>query len=145
MQILPHYQSTRHDVLDGLRVFEDIAYPDSMGKAFYALPDGSYLLIREGREELRGEAFLIRDGALRRICKNGESLEPGALRDADDIGKETGILPEKLVSMKLPYPGRTRRTVRVFVPERKRGERLPVLYMSDGQNLFDKETSSCGC
>ena len=55
------------------------------------------------------------------------------------------MLPEKLVTMKLPYPGRKRRTVRVFVPARKRGERLPVLYMSDGQNLFDKETSSFGC
>lgn len=145
VQILPHYQSTRHDVLDGLRVFEDIAYPDSMGRAFYALPDGSYLLIREGGEELRGEAFLIRDGTLCRICKNGESLEPDSLRESDDAVMEAGILPEKLVTMKLPYPGRKRRTVRVFVPARKRGERLPVIYMSDGQNLFDKETSSFGC
>ncbi len=145
LQILPHYQLIRHDVLDGLRVFEDIAYPDSMGRAFYALPDGSYLLIREGREELRGEAFLIRNGALRRICKKGERLEPGTLSDTDDTGKEAGMLPEKLVTLKLPYQGRKKRVIRVFVPARKRGEKLPVLYMSDGQNLFDKETSGFGC
>ena len=144
-QILPHYQNIRHEVLDGSRVFEDIAYPDSMGRTFFALPDGSYLLIHEGREELRGEAFLIRDGVLNRICKKEESIVPSSLPDPDDRKPEPGWLPEKLVSMQMPYPGRKQRTVRVYVPARKRGERLPVLYMSDGQNLFDKETSGFGC
>ena len=144
-QILPHYQSTRHDVLDGLRVFEDIAYPDSMGRSFYALPDGSYLHIHDGREELRGEAFLIRDGTLRRICKKGEALELDSLKNLADPAAKSGLLPEKLVTLRLPYPGRERRVVRVYVPARKRGERLPVIYMSDGQNLFDKESSGFGC
>ncbi len=144
-QILPHYQTTRHDVLDGLRVFEDITYPDSVGRSFFALPDGSYLYIQDGREELRGEAFLIRDGALRRICKKGEALEIASLQDQEDSTMESGMLPEKLVTLRLPYPGRERRVVRVYVPARKRGERLPVVYMSDGQNLFDKETSGFGC
>lgn len=144
-QILPHYQSTRHDVLDGLRVFEDIAYPDSMARAFFALPDGSYLHIHKGREELRGEAFMIRDGVLSRICKKEECLELAALTDPSDAKKEPGMLPEKLVRMRVPYPGRKARVVRVYVPERKRGEILPVIYMSDGQNLFDKESSGFGC
>lgn len=73
--ILPHYQLIREDVLDGLRVFEDVAYPDSMGRTFLALNDGSYLLIREGRETLHGEAREIRDGACRVICRDGETLE----------------------------------------------------------------------
>ena len=62
--ILPHYQMVKDDMVDGLRVFEDITYPDSVGKRFYALPDGSYLYIRPGREELRGEAYLISGGVL---------------------------------------------------------------------------------
>ena len=144
-QILPHYQNTRHEVLDGLRVFEDIAYPDSMRRAFIALPDGSYLLSLDGIEELRGEAFLIRDGALRRICKKGERLELASLSDRADVPPEPGMLPEKLVTMRLPYPGRKQRIVRVYIPARRRGERLPVVYMSDGHNLFDKETSGFGC
>ena len=144
-QILPHYQNTRHDVLDGLRVFEDIAYPDSMGRAFFALPDGSYLHIHEGREELRGEAFLIRDGELSRICKKEECLELVSLREPTDMEQEASMLPEKLVRMRVPYPGRKSRVVRVYVPARKRGEKLPVIYMSDGQNLFDKESSGFGC
>lgn len=61
---LPHYQAIKDDVLDGLRVFEDIAYPDSMGREFIAIVDGTYLLIRGGKEELRGEAYLIKDGAI---------------------------------------------------------------------------------
>lgn len=72
--LLPHYQRIKDDVLDGLRVFEDIACPDSMGKTFYAIPDGSYLLLAPGREELRGEAFEIRDGSIRRIAGDGETM-----------------------------------------------------------------------
>lgn len=62
--ILPHIQDIRNDVLDGLRVIEDIALPDSFGREFLALPDGSYLLIENGSEVLRGEAFRIKDGAI---------------------------------------------------------------------------------
>lgn len=63
-QIIPHYQEIRDDVLDGLRVMEDVAWPDSMGRQFYLLPDGSYILIADGKEEVRGEAWLLADGVL---------------------------------------------------------------------------------
>ena len=144
-QILPHYDSTRHEVLDGLRVFEDVTYPDSMGRCFYALVDGSYLLVRDGREVLHGEAFQIRDGVLRRVCKKGEAQDLSELvTEAEDSGC-SDLLPEELVTLQLPYPGREERIVRVYVPARREGERFPVIYMSDGHNLFDKETSGYGC
>ncbi len=44
VQILPHYQKVKYDILDGLRLFEDITYADSEGKTFYALPDFPMLL-----------------------------------------------------------------------------------------------------
>lgn len=72
--VLPHYQMVKDDVLDGLRVFEDITYPDSVGRSFYALVDGSYLFLHDGVEELRGEAYLIRDGNLQQISAVGERL-----------------------------------------------------------------------
>ena len=72
--LLPHYQENREDVLDGLRIYEDIACPDSMGRTFYAIPDGSYLLIDGGREELRGEAHRIKDGAISQISACGDVL-----------------------------------------------------------------------
>ena len=72
--VLPHSQMVKDDVLDGLRVFEDITYPDSVGRSFYALVDGSYLFLHDGVEELRGEAYLIRDGNLQQISAVGERL-----------------------------------------------------------------------
>ena len=73
--VLPHYQQIKDDVLDGLRVFEDIAYPDSMGREFYALVDGSFITVENGISTLRGEAYLIKDGILRQICKENESIQ----------------------------------------------------------------------
>ena len=70
--LLPHYQEIKDDTLDGLRLFEEIACPDSMGKRFYAIPDGSYLYIQDGREELRGEAYLVKDGVISQISSPGE-------------------------------------------------------------------------
>lgn len=71
--ILPHYQMIKDDVLDDLRVFEDIAYSDSYGHEFYALNDGSYIISENGIEALYGEAYRIRDGQITMICKNDES------------------------------------------------------------------------
>lgn len=65
--ILPHYQREKDGWLDGMRLYEDITYPDSVGHRFYAMVDGTYLLGRDGREELRGEAYLVADGALTQI------------------------------------------------------------------------------
>lgn len=70
--LLPHYQEVKDDVLDGLRIFEDIASPDSIGRTFYAISDGSYLFIHAGNEELRGEAYIVRDGIIRQISSHGE-------------------------------------------------------------------------
>ena len=60
--IIPHYQDVKNDIVDGLRVMEDITYPDSMGKEFLALNDGSFLVSVDGEESVYGEAFIIKDG-----------------------------------------------------------------------------------
>lgn len=70
--LLPHFQENRDDVLDGLRIYADIACSDSMGKTFYAIPDGTYLLIADGKEELRGEAYRIKDGVMAQISSLGD-------------------------------------------------------------------------
>ena len=72
--ILPHYQMMRDSWLDGQRLFEDITYPDSIGRCFLALSDGSYLLCENGREILFGEAYRLVDGRMSRICSTDESL-----------------------------------------------------------------------
>ena len=72
--LLPHYQALRNNTLDGLRVMEDIAYPDSMGRCFIAVPDGSYLHIKDGEEILYGESWCIRNGTLCKLSEDGTAL-----------------------------------------------------------------------
>ena len=50
----------------------------------------------------------------------------------------------KLHTIKLPYPDKGDRNVWVYVPSHSDGEKLPVVYMTDGQNLFDDNSTPHG-
>ena len=76
INVLPHYQMIRDAVLDGQRVFEDITYPDSVGRQFIALVDGSYILCENGTETIYGEAYRIADGAIEKINEEGQVKVP---------------------------------------------------------------------
>lgn len=71
VSILPHYQWIRGQELDGLRIFEDITYPDSMGRLFHVMPDGTYLYGNGRRQTIYGECFTVRDGVMEKLCENG--------------------------------------------------------------------------
>lgn len=73
--IIPHYQDIKTDMIDGLRMIEDVAYPDSMGKEFIALNDGSYIVSNHGVDTVYGEAYLIKDGQQTQICGMNGSLQ----------------------------------------------------------------------
>ena len=74
IQIIPHLEQVRWAQVDGLRLFEDIAFPDSWGHRFYTFRDGGYIIKKEGRPaELRGEAFEITRGAMRRVSQENKS------------------------------------------------------------------------
>lgn len=75
IMLLPHYQMVKDNMLDGMRLYEDITYSDSMGHKFYVLVDGSYILGKDGREELRGEAYLIENGELTQISWENSLME----------------------------------------------------------------------
>ena len=72
--IFPHFQETRYEVVDGLPTLESSLLPDSMGRKLYAMVDGSFILGKDGREALRGEAYLIQDGILTQIGREGEVI-----------------------------------------------------------------------
>lgn len=72
--ILPHYNMVRDNILDGMRLFEDITYPDSRGHSFYVLMDGSYILEHDGESTLYGEGYLLHNGVMERICEEGASI-----------------------------------------------------------------------
>ena len=75
VNILPHYQKVKDNILDGLRLFEDITYADSQGNAFFALPDGSYFYQNEESLLLFGEAYLLRDRELSQLTRSGDCLD----------------------------------------------------------------------
>ena len=55
------------------------------------------------------------------------------------------MIPEKIEDLFLPYPGRDGRAVRVYVPAHEEGETFPVIYMTDGQNVFEDDNVKYGC
>lgn len=75
--LIPHYQEIRDKILDGKRLFEDITCPDSIGRQFFALCDGSYLYSDGITERICGDAWLIKDGCIKKICEEGEEYYPG--------------------------------------------------------------------
>ena len=75
VNILPHYQKVKDNILDGQRLFEDITYADSMGNTFFALPDGSYFYQDDDGLLLCGEGYRLRDGILEQLTQNGDVLD----------------------------------------------------------------------
>ena len=72
VQILPHYQMVKDYMLDGKRLYEDIIYGDSYGNHFLVLPDGSYFMNVNGEESVWGEAWILSDGQMHKLCENHE-------------------------------------------------------------------------
>ena len=72
VNVLPHYQQVKDYELDGLRLFEDITYDDSMGECFFAFVDGTYLIVEDGQTTLYGEAYCIQDGEIEQISELGD-------------------------------------------------------------------------
>ena len=74
INLIPHLEQVRWAKIDGLRLFEDIAFPDSIGHRFYTFRDGGYIIVRDGKPaELRGEAYEITRGAMRRVSEENKS------------------------------------------------------------------------
>ena len=68
VNILPHYQQVKHNILDGKRLYEDITYADSLGKCFYVLVDGSYYYQDEEHAAFFGQVATLCDGILESFC-----------------------------------------------------------------------------
>lgn len=73
LNVLPHYQQVKDRLIDGLRLYEDVTFPDSMGRTFYALPDGSYIMKDEHGTAVFGEAYAICNGRMTRICTEDDT------------------------------------------------------------------------
>lgn len=74
VMILPHYQKVKNMILDGRRLYEDITFKDSIGRAFIAMVDGSYVLEEPSGVTLWGEGYLVSNGKIRTISREGEFI-----------------------------------------------------------------------
>ena len=73
INLVPHYHQVRDVRIDGLRLFEDVAFPDSWNHRFHTFPDGGYVLIKDGRETLYGEAWEITRGGMRKVSEENQT------------------------------------------------------------------------
>lgn len=62
LNILPHFSQWREKELDGLRMLEEIALPDSCVHPMLILEDGSYVLADEGQAAVFGPHYWLIDG-----------------------------------------------------------------------------------
>lgn len=72
--LIPHYQMVKDRYLDGMRLYEDITYKDSIDHQFIVLVDGSYILI-DGKETIYGESYMISNNQIKQICQENETYE----------------------------------------------------------------------
>ena len=75
--VLPHYQKAQYTILDGKKLVEEIACGHSYGKRYFAIPDGSYVLVKDGKETVFGQAWLITEGCIHLFCEDGQSRDCG--------------------------------------------------------------------
>ena len=75
INILPHYQKAKDYMVDGLHLYKEITYPDSMGHCFIVLPDGSYVYQDETQQILCGEGYSLSDGVLTQLAKREEIVD----------------------------------------------------------------------
>lgn len=74
LHILPHLNENHSSTLDGKRLYEDIALADSRILPMLAIPDGSYVLSKNGQETLYGEGYLLQQGTMTRISSSGHVM-----------------------------------------------------------------------
>lgn len=73
--ILPHFQDIRDLSIDGMRILEDISLPDSRVRPFYALVDGAFILVDGDKSVLYGEAYLVKNGNITKVCEADRSIQ----------------------------------------------------------------------
>ena len=73
--IFPHFEALKDEMLDGMRLIEDITYSDSMGHEIIALNNGSFIVVDNGTEVLYGEAYSIKNREQRQICTDDKWIQ----------------------------------------------------------------------
>ncbi|MCR4756614.1 MAG: Type 1 glutamine amidotransferase-like domain-containing protein [Butyrivibrio sp.] len=93
--IFPHFEALKGEMLDGMRLIEDITYSDSMGHEIIALNNGSFIVVDNGTEVLYGEAYSIMNGEQRQICTDDKWIAVcKAFTDPEVLDVQLNVFPE---------------------------------------------------
>ena len=64
IQLIPHADVFKNTKIDGLDFIDDIVIPDSYGRRFYLISDGSYFKVKNGKTTFKGVGEIIEDGVI---------------------------------------------------------------------------------
>ncbi len=75
INIVPHYKPTETNYIleSGLDAWATYVLPHSHKIKIYALVDGTHILIQNNHADIFGEAYLVKDSIISKICNNYES------------------------------------------------------------------------
>lgn len=73
--IIPHFnlENGNEYCLGNFNLLNDFFIPDSKGRVFFALTNGSYIIKDGYTTILFGESYILQDGKVNLYCKNGEN------------------------------------------------------------------------
>ena len=74
LNIMPHYDARRDDILDGKKYFEEIILPDSCKNQMLVLNDGSFVIQENGTQIVYGESYIFENGQITKICEDNETV-----------------------------------------------------------------------
>ena len=72
INIFPHYDEIKDEVLANKHIVKELVLPDSYDRDIYALNNGAYILI-DDNVYIYGETYLFRDGKIKQICEDNKS------------------------------------------------------------------------
>ena len=75
INILPHYNDFKGFILDNKVYMKDIIYPDSYKIDILVIVDGTYIVCDNNNTTLYGEAYLLKNGVLTKICDDDNSVD----------------------------------------------------------------------
>lgn len=93
LNIIPHIQYYVRQTFDGKRLIEDILMPESDGRRFYLITDGSYFVIKGMLTSFYGKGWALENGKLYEL-KNGPvyvGLSGLNIRSGHDVSSESGF------------------------------------------------------
>ena len=74
--MIPHFTFDKGNMycFGDFDLLNDYYLPDSIGHKIYAIPNGSYIMVDSGVTSLYGEAYIISDGKVEKICDDDSSV-----------------------------------------------------------------------